>query len=90
VAIRFAPSYAKRTLVVDERACLFVDGMPRPLATIKDFSVEEVESIEVYGSRSEITGTLTKRWPPRGICGNPEVRLSPGNRAQFVSIWTRR
>jgi hypothetical protein len=90
MAIRFAPSYAKRTLVIDERACVFVNGLARPFATIKDFSVDEIESIEVYGSRSELTNTLGKRWPRGAICGNPNARIVPGNRAQLISIWTRR
>lgn len=90
LAIKFAPSYAKRALVIDERACLFVNGLARPFATIKDFSVDEIESIEVYGSRSELSNTLGKRWPRGAICGNPNARLVPGNRAQLVSVWTRR
>jgi hypothetical protein len=92
IAIRFAPSYARKGLVIDERACVFVDGMPRPNATIKDFDVEEIESIEVYGSRSEQTGTLMSRWPRQLPCGNPNARPAPGktNRALMVSIWTRK
>lgn len=90
LAIRFAPSFAKRTLVIDERACVFVNGIGRPFATIRDFDVEEIESIEVYGSRSEFSNTLGRTWPPKGICGNPGTRPVPGNRAIFVSIWTRR
>jgi len=74
----------------NERACLFVNGVARPNATIRDFSVEEIESIEVYGFRSEFTNTLGKRWPRRDICGNLNARPLPGNRAQFISIWTRR
>ncbi len=90
MAIKFAPSYAKRSLVIDERACLFVNGIARPFATINDFSVDEIESIEVYGSRSELSNTLGKRWPRGAICGNPNSRVVPGNRAQLISIWTRR
>ena len=90
LAIRFAPSFAKRSLVIDDRACIFVNGMARPLATIRDFNVDEIESIEVYGVRSELTNTLGKSWPRRAICGNPNARPLPGNRAQFISIWTRR
>lgn len=89
-AIRFAPSFAKRALVIDERACVFVNGVPRPNATIRDFNVEEIESIEVYGVRSEITNTLGRRWPRGSICGNPNARPFRGNRAQLISIWTRR
>src|SRR5688572_10108549 len=53
-----------------ENACLFVDGIPRPGATIRDFPIEEIEAIEVYGppmNRSDPTGTLSSRWPPRAM-----------------------
>ena len=90
MAIKFAPSFAKPGLVIDERACVFVDGMPRPGGSIRDFAVDEIESVEAYGARGELTGTLMKRWP-RGVpCGNPEIRPVAGNRAQVVSIWLRR
>jgi len=90
LAIKFAPTFAKKGLVVDERACVFVDGLPRPFATIKDFSVDEIESIEAYGKRGEWTGNLGKRWPPKMPCGNPNALMAPGNRAGTIVIWTRR
>jgi hypothetical protein len=90
LAIKFAPSFAKKGLVIDEKACVYVDGLPRPFATIRDFNVEDVESIEVYGRRGEWTGTLGKRWPPKVPCGNPEAKAAAGNRANSVVIWTKR
>ena len=90
VAIKFAPSFAKRGLIIDERACLFVDGVARPLVTIHAISVDDIETIEAYGVRGDLTNTLQKMWPPRAICGNPSIRPSPGNRALYVAIWTRR
>lgn len=90
LAIKFAPGFARRGLVIDDRACVFVNGIGRPFATIHDFSVDEIESIEVYGAKSEISNTLGQRWPPKGICGNPNARPAPGNRAAMVNIWTRR
>lgn len=92
-----------------ENACLFVDGIPRPGATIRDFAIEEIEAVEVYGppmGRSDPTGTLASRWPPRTICGNasgPRAAFANGRadaspaglspnavRVQFVAIWLRR
>ena len=90
IAIKFSPSIAKRGLVVDEKACLFVDGVARPLVPVSAIDADEIESIEVYGARGDITGTLGKTWPRGGICGNPNARAAPGNRAIFVAIWTRR
>jgi hypothetical protein len=90
LGLRFAPTFAKSGLVIDELACLFVDGIPRPGATIKDFDVEEIESIEAYGRRGEYTGNLVQRWPPKVPCGNPSAKPAPGNRAGYVVIWRRR
>jgi hypothetical protein len=64
-----------------EGACLFVDGFPRPGATIADFAIEQIEAVEVYGppiGRNDPTGTLASRWPPRAACG-----FSSGPRAPF-------
>jgi hypothetical protein len=88
LAIRFAPSFARKSMVIDDRACVFVNGIARPNATIRDFAAEEIESIEVYGRRGEITNTL--KWPdPRLPCGDPAARPAPGNRAVTIAIWTR-
>lgn len=55
-----------------EGACLFVDGIPRPRMTIRDFPIEQIEAIEIYGppmSRSDPTRTLESRWPRGQQCG---------------------
>lgn len=101
MALRFAPEFANKSIVIDDAACLFVDGLPRPGATVRDFDAEEIESIEVYASRSEISNTLGKRWPRGAICGSPDQGaraafrggVSPAsraNRAQLVALWLRK
>ena len=91
-----------------EGACLFVDGIPRPGARISDFPIENIEAIEVYGppmNRSDPSGTLSSRWPPRTMCGmssGPRAAFASGRapttpfelsssaiRVQFVMIWLR-
>ena len=91
-----------------EGACLYVDGQPRPGMTIADFPIEDIEAVEVYGSpstRSDPTGTLASRWPPRAQCGNAGGGRAPFSagrapttptqlsrsamRVQFVVIWLR-
>jgi len=88
VAIRFAPEFAMKALYILSDVCLFVDGIPRPGAMIRDFAPEDIESIELYGApirgflrnRSQAlfemdpTGSLRDRWPPRAQCGGT---LSP-------------
>lgn len=89
-----------------ENACLFVDGVARPGATISDFAIDDIEAVEVYGaptSRSDPTGTLASRWPPRAMCGFASGRRPPGGRPggpgglsssalriAFVVIWLKR
>ena len=90
MALKFAPNVMRRGLVIDEKACLFIDGVARPLVTVSAIDADQIETIEIYGSRGDITGTLAKMWPRGAICGNPSARSAPGNRAQFVSIWMRR
>ena len=90
MALKRSPSVAKRGLMIDERACLFVDGVAKPLVSFNEISVDDIETVEVYGARGDITGTLGKMWPRGGICGNPNARAAPANRAIFIAIWTRR
>jgi hypothetical protein len=100
VAIKFAPDFATKSIVITNSACLFVDGVPRPMATVSDFDTEDVESIEVYASGSEISKTLGVRWPRGAMCGRPDSGprgafgtgrgATRANVAQFVSIWLRR
>ena len=92
-----------------EGACLFVDGVPQPGRRINDFPIEDIEAIEVYGppmNRSDPSGTLSSRWPPRAMCGmgsGPRAAFANGRapttpvelsssavRIQFVMIWLRR
>lgn len=89
VAVQYAPGFAKKAMLILSDVCVFVDGIARPGATLRDFNVEEIESVEFYGgvwrkilsgAQSEIqrmdpSGSLLDRWPPRAPCGQP---LSPG------------
>jgi hypothetical protein len=94
-AVKFAPEFAKKSLVIQSDVCVFVDGIARPGATLRDFNVDEIESVEVYGgvgrnvnSQREImkmdpSGSLIDRWPPRTPCGLP---LTPGEARSSASV----
>jgi hypothetical protein len=92
MAIKFAPSYAKKGIFIDERACIYVDGVARPYATIGEFNVDDVESVEVYPRGSELSKNLMWRWPAKLPCGNPNGIIAPKGalRAHEIVIWTRR
>ena len=92
MALKFAPSSARKGIFIDDMACVYVNGVARPMATIRDFSVDEVESIEIYPPGTEYTKNLMWRWPPKGMCGNPSGERAPRGalRAAQIVIWTRR
>jgi len=87
-AVQFAPEFAKKAMLIMSDVCVFVDGVARPGATLRDFSPEDVEAVEFYGetwrniinspgravAQMDPTGSLRDRWPPRTPCGLP---LSP-------------
>ena len=88
-AVQFAPEFARKALMIMSDACVFVDGVARPGATLRDFAAEDIESVEFYGAvwrnilnsptrtatQMDPTGSLQDRWPPRTPCGQP---LTPG------------
>lgn len=96
-AVQFAPEFAKRSLIIMSDVCLFVDGIARPGATLRDFSPEDIESVEFYGAvwrnilanparvlaEVDPSGSLRDRWPPRTPCGQP---LTLGEEAASKSI----
>jgi hypothetical protein len=84
-ALKFAPEFSKKSLYIASDVCVFVDGVARPGAMIRDFAAEDIESIELYGApqgsarsnqaralrAADPTGSLRDRWPPRTPCGMP-------------------
>ncbi len=74
-AIALSPTYLRANLRLSDRACLFVNGLPRLFGTTNEFEADEIESVEVYGPKSEWTGTLARRWGeqyPKFPCGDPD------------------
>ena len=96
-AVEFSPEFSKRALIIVSDVCVFVDGIARPGATLRDFAPEDIESVEFYGDvwrniqgnaqraveRMDPTGSLRDRWPPRVPCGLP---LSPGEATMSKSV----
>lgn len=96
-AVESAPEFARRALIIMSDVCVFVDGIARPGATLRDFSVEDIEAVEFYGAtwrtilenptrameQMDPSGSLRDRWPPRVPCGQP---LTLGESAASKSI----
>jgi hypothetical protein len=98
VAMNLARSSQLGGVRVGDVACVFVDGVARPGMPLGAVRPENVEFIEVYGSGTERTGQLGRRWPPRGECGTSDAgsarnlrRASNAPPARlFVVVWTRK
>lgn len=96
-AVTFAPEFARKAMIIMSDVCVFVDGVARPGATLRDFAAEDVESVEFYGGvwrtllansgralqQVDPTGSIIDRWPARVPCGQP---LSPGEAQASKSI----
>jgi hypothetical protein len=72
-ALRSTESFNARGLRFAQTACLFVNGLPRPGASIDMFRPEEIESVEVYANSGTGTGdrsrSLERAWPSGAPCG---------------------
>lgn len=72
-ALRSTESFNARGLRFAQTACLYVNGLPRPGASIDMFRPEEIESVEVYGVSGTGTGDrsriLERSWPSGAPCG---------------------
>lgn len=72
-AMRATQSFSAKGLRFASTACLFVNGLPRPGASIDMFRPEEVESVEVYAFGGTGTGDRTRNlelaWPSGAPCG---------------------
>jgi hypothetical protein len=100
-AIRGSPSFSRKGLLIDDDACVFVNGVPKPGWTLDAFTAEEIEAVEVYAGRSELSGTLRRSWPRGMACGAtppPTASLSTAGRraartrsgqVSMVVIWLR-
>ena len=76
-ALQYAPEYAQKGFIIQSDVCVFVDGIPRPGATLRDFAPEDIEAVELYGGRKrdlianlnrelarmDPSGSLRDRWP---------------------------
>ena len=92
-ALRYSLSFLRKGLLIDDAVtCVYVDGVPKPLSVVNDYTAADVEAIEVYGQDADITRTLARRWPRGFPCGNPNARQRYFGRnvARAVVIWLKR
>jgi hypothetical protein len=71
-ALRDAPSALSRGLLLrDEITCIYVDGVPRPGMTARDFLAEDVHAVEVYGINARGgTEAPARPWQMGTFCGS--------------------
>lgn len=91
-ALAATPSVTRSAIVVDSRACVFVNGVPKPEVTVAALSTMDVDFVEVYMKDSNMLRTLNARWPQGSLCGQPTDEMFTFGRdtyAQAVLVWTR-
>jgi hypothetical protein len=91
-ALAFIPEFAKRSLYIPSDVCVFVDGIPRPGAMLRDFAPEDIESVELYGAsnrsilrnraraveQADPTGSIRSRWPAAVAMAPTDLRYPCG------------
>jgi hypothetical protein len=81
-AMRATESFNARGLRFAQTACLFVNGLPRPGASVDMFRPEEIESVEVYANSGSGTGDrsrmLERAWPSGAPCGQTGLTRTVG------------
>lgn len=86
----------KYHLTMGKTMCLFVNGLARPEFPVSTILVDDVDFIEVYGPKAEVTGTLMSEWPRGKPCTSHDRYfpvLGDGNGSRYVaivSVWTRK
>jgi len=93
-ALSAARSVTSRGIVVNRRACVFVNGTAKPGLPIDAIQANDVEFVEAYPPGSDLTRTLALRWPPGAVCGVPDGTIAASRAgarqfAQFISVWLR-
>lgn len=95
VALERTPTLQTSGIVISRASCLFVNGQPRPGFPIDAIRAEQVEYVEAYPVRTDLSRTLSSRWPPNGSCGAPggdltvQRAIDTGQGARFVAVWLR-
>ena len=104
VALRYAPSFLAKGLVLIGVECIFINGMPKPTLLAKDIAADEVGLVEVYNHRGPFTQDDRRMFGRYGsACGiGPTVEVygpkgsamrsfRPPNPAAvaFISIWLK-
>lgn len=80
-ALMMAKTFEGKGLKFTDTVCLFVDGLPQPGRSVNSIQAQDVESVEAYGPSGDRSGTLQKRFPNGGNCGEtgmPRLAQAPG------------
>ena len=93
-ALGAAASVVRLGVVINRRACVFVNGVAKPGFPVDAIQAGDVEFVEAYPPGTDLTRTLAMRWPPGAECGVPDGTIrasSAGARqvVQYVSVWLR-
>lgn len=91
-AIMHSPSFVRRALRFGSRACVFVDGRPRPGVSVRGLFPDEVEAVEVYARGGDPSLTLSRAWTSATPCattGMPATARAGRDVVWWVSVWLK-
>jgi hypothetical protein len=92
-ALKLSSEFARKALQLKDSVCVFVDGRARPTMSLDAFDPWEIEAIEGYTIKSDVSGTLAAKWPKGWPCPPSGMPPMAGARAdaaiQWVVIWLK-
>lgn len=93
--LQASPAFSRQGLRFGSSVCLFVNGVPRPGATVEAIRVDEVEAVEVYAASGDRSGELGRQWPSGAPCGQifrsfTQRTGSTANIVRYVVVWLRK
>ena len=104
IALRYAPSFLAKGLVLKNVECVYIDGLPKPSILAKDILAEDVAMVEIYNHRGAVAladrqlfrnnGTDCGAGPVQEVYGPKGAQMRsvrPPNPATvaFIFIWLK-
>jgi Carboxypeptidase regulatory-like domain len=93
-ALQSAKAMTLRGMRIGAETCVFIDGLPKPNLALDGMRIEDVEAVELYGAKGDLTGLLASSWPSGAPCGRTNRYVPTENSAipvaKYVVVWTSR
>ena len=87
-ALNFTKDLTAKGLRIAGRACLFINGIPKPDWPLDGIRRQEAKFIEVYGPNGDVTASLEHRWPRGKPCSINKSTLLQSRAATLGNVVT--